>query len=125
MRRFVPIACWCLALVSAPRLTRAQRVPAVTVHVDSVTVQWGRTLALSGDTLRWFFPGANFLHRPGSRPATIDTLVLLFAVDTVYEIDGRARTPAPAFLARHYRQLREMAEMDRWLEQMGLQPERK
>lgn len=120
-------AFWCTAacatLLLAPDAGRAQAV----VTRDRLVIVDGadgpqNTLLLRGDTLRWIVPGAPLRRKNGSAGATTDTVVILFARDSVYELRGARRVPADPLMARHYRQLRDISETERMLRAAGVDP---
>lgn len=76
-------------------------------HTDAVQLGF----AVAGDTLRWVAaPGTFGAVRPG--PSRPDTLVVLFAPDTVYRLDGKARRVLSPPLAFHMRRVRELVLTD-------------
>jgi hypothetical protein len=83
--------------------------PVVRVETRRDTVSLGPRMR--GDTLLWIQPAGTFTPAR-SGPRGLDTLLIMFAPDTLYVLDGDTKRPLPPNLIPHLRKLRELLLTD-------------
>jgi hypothetical protein len=91
------------------RADSSKLAPAIRIESRVDTVAMGPQMR--GDTLWWIAPrGA--MSPVNGRVYGLDTLIVLFAADTVYLLNGSTRIPASSSLAPHFRELRHILLTD-------------
>lgn len=79
-------------------------------------------VVVTGDTLRWLIPSFVPARPHAVATVRVDTLIALFARDSVYLLRPTGRLLAPPALARVLQRLREIDALEREVERTGLVP---